>query len=178
MERLETIRTLLARLPLPPGETLPGGASPEALSGFTARTGVQLPEPLQQWLRLSNGPCVGPGGVFGVAVPRAFLDIERFYARYPGWRARGWIPVAGDATGNCYVSVPTRGEHPVAFIDLGDDPERPAYAVASDALQFLAFLFEKELGNPAWPFNAAEVCARDPKLAELLGELPAPWEAC
>ena len=62
----------------------------------------------------------------------------------------------------------------MAFIDLGDDPERPAYAVASDALQFLAFLFEKELGNPAWPFNAAEVFARDPKLADLLGELPAP----
>ncbi len=93
---------------------------------------------------------------------------------YPHWRSNGWLPVAGDGSGNYYVltTAPLAGF--VAFVDTADDPTRLDYLAATTLWQFLLFLFQRELGQPGWPFDPRTVLAEDPDLVQAPTEL-LPW---
>lgn len=181
---IEAVRELLGKVPHPPEEDLPGGADDAEIEAFTERTGVTLPRALVAWLKLSNGPCVGPGGLFGIRPARESLDIEYRLDLYPQWKERGWIPVAGDGCGNYYV-LATAQEFgpgwPVLFIDTMASPDAPDYIVASDIWRFLVFLLEEELleekgiYDTPWPFDRTEVTRRDPGIESFTG-VPLPWE--
>lgn len=173
------IRELLAAVRRPPGGPVIPSIADGGLEGFLLRTGIQIPADMANWLRITNGACVGPGGLFGIRPPRKFLDIERVLKSYPDWQAKKWLPVAGDGCGNYYV-MPTNGEfgngYPIVFIDTIASQEKPAYIVASDLEHFLIFLLESELGNGTWPFDERAVAAEDPTMTKFTG-IPLPWEA-
>jgi len=139
---------------------LPKGVSEKDLAAFAARTGVELPLDFRSWLKVTNGPCIGPGGVYGVRPARDDFDIEQLFAIHPEWKQRGWVPIAGDGSGNHYVIFPHGDLRPVGFVDAADDSESVTYVVASDALVFLSFLLRRELGERGWPFEPSFVFDR------------------
>lgn len=159
--------------------TLPPGADDAEIAGLEIRTGLPLPPAFREWLKFTNGPVIGAGGVYGVQTGRSFTDIESFYDWYTEWRGKGWIPIAGDGCGDYYV-IATR-EHnsqgrPVFFIDCHLDPLEPAYIVASNVLSFLRFYLRADLGERGWPFDRAKMLAEDPAIAEAT-TADLPWEA-
>lgn len=172
---LSRIVDLLNEVPRAPGKRLPSGLMEETIAGFEERTGLTLPPEHREVLRRSNGPCVGPGGIFGIQPATSFLDIEQLYDSWPEWRERRWVPIAGDGNGNFYVAVPVLGEWPVVFIETTDDPLQPAFVVASGVLKAIRALLEKELRNGGWPFAEEAVLAADPKLAKFAQAFPLPW---
>lgn len=103
----------------------------------------------------------------------AFIDIEARLALYPEWKAKSWIPVAGDGCGNYYLLLP---DGCVIFLDTQCDASHGRYVVGSSLAHFLVFLFEEELGATGWPFNANYVLQRDPKI-EACQCAPMPWHA-
>jgi SMI1 / KNR4 family (SUKH-1) len=172
-----TVADLLRKVPMEPGYVIPTGVREEEIGAFETRTGLKIPTDLAEWLRVSNGPIVGPGGIFGVRPERADMDIEAMYRRYPQWKVQGWIPIAGDGSGNYYAT--TGGKNaatPVFFIDTHDDPDEAAFIVASNVWIFLHFLFRRELGEKGWPFAADKVLAEDPAI-EQYPNLTLPWDA-
>src|ERR1700689_4522542 len=120
MKLFARIKKLLHEAPRAPEDSIPGGVSEKDLGAFVGRTGITLPSSMRKWLQLSNGPCVGPGGLFGIRPKRPALDIEKILDIFPSWKARKWIPVAGDGCGNYYV-MPTKEDFgvgfPIVFID-------------------------------------------------------------
>ena len=165
MER--RLRELLGAVSHPPESPIPAGIADGALRDFERRTGLVLSPEHEALLQLSNGPCVGPGGIFGIGTARESLDIEKIYATNPRWLELRWIPVAGDGCGNYYLAVPC--------VDTMADPEAASYVVASDVLRFAEVLLDKEMGAVGWPFDAAVVLREDPGLARFEGRLPLPW---
>jgi hypothetical protein len=174
---LERIDELLSQVPRAPGQRLPSGLTDEVISGFEERVGFPMPPEQANLLRLSNGPCVGPGGIFGVRPALAFLDIEQLYESYPGWRDQGWVPVASDGCGNYYVAARAGKHWPIVFIDTVEDADQAAFIVASGVLKFVIALLEKELGETGWPFNEAKVTASDPSIIGLGDTFTLPWDS-
>ena len=181
----EQVWALLVQVPREPNTALPPGATQEAVDEFEARTGISLPYELCKWLKMCNGPCVGPGGLFGVAPASEFLLMEVHLSYEPAWFVKGWIPVAGDGTGKYYV-LDSRTEvkqgHPVFFLDHERGLNEPEYVVASNIWQFLRFLLQEELdrqrgGRSSWPFHADSVLTLDPVLASCTEVAPLPWSA-
>lgn len=172
------IRDLLVRVPGPPGEDLPKGIGDADFDGFSMRTGIAIPGPLREFLTMTNGPCVGPGGLFGIRTLRPHLDMESYLESHPTWKIRRWIPIAGDGCGNYYVLC-TQGEFgpglPVVFIDTSMSDGSPSFIVASDLRHFLTFLLEKELGRKEWPFDKTTVTQRDPDIVSF-HDVRLPWE--
>lgn len=176
MENANRIKELITQSPAPP-EGIPGGTTLGAIDAFTNRTGVNVPEDMREWLQLSNGPCIGPGGIYGIETAREELDIEFIWKLRPRWKERRWIPIADDGCGNDYVMV-TQGEfgpgYPIVFFDTIANRHWPAYAVASDLGHFLVFLLERELGKEGWPFNEKMVTSADPAIVQIK-RVPLPW---
>lgn len=174
----DIIRELLAKVPKNTDEPLPGGLRDEDLDGFAKRTGIVPPPDLRSWLKVCNGPFVGPGNLYGIGKAKDFLNIEHKLDIFPSWKVAKWIPIAGDGCGNYYV-VPTQGEFgrgfPVLFIETLDSRESPAFIVASDVGHFLVFLLEYELGNRSWPFSEQAVTDKDPDILGFSG-VALPWE--
>jgi hypothetical protein len=56
---------------------------------------------------------------------------------FPEWVERGWLPVAGDGCGNCYILT---ADGIVGFVDTMNDPGRIDRQVAGDLLSFMADL--------------------------------------
>jgi hypothetical protein len=177
----EEVIELAGRVPSPPGEMLPAGVTDIEIDAFTQRTGLPVPQELREWLHFTNGPCIGPGGIYGILPRRRHLDIESVYGLYSGFKHKQWLPLGTDGCGNFFVlalnSEPT-GIRPVYFVDVhqGTSHELPTYAVASELWLFLRFLFRAELGNTSWPFDASAVLANDTELASVTGA-PLPWNA-
>jgi hypothetical protein len=171
------IRELLSKVPRPPEDAIPEGASESQCDAFQRRTGLRLPHDVRDWLKISNGPCVGPGGLYGIRPARSDLDIESILEIFPSWRESKWIPVAGDGCGNYYL-IPTQQEYgtgyPVLFVDTSSTPDAPAYIVASDMGRFVVALLETELGAEGWPFNEHDVTKSDPQITRFKG-LALPW---
>ena len=61
------------------------------------------------------------------------------------------------------------------FVDVIESRDEPAFIVASNLWQFLAFLFRKDLGKSRWPFDKEEVVRSDPQI--LKTEFVLPWNA-
>ena len=170
---------LLSKVPSPPDEGIPAGATEHQVAEYEKRLGLSIPNKLRAWLLTCNGPCVGPGGIFGMNTRRESQDIERILTLRPNWHEKGWIPIAGDGCGNYYV-VATEGEfgegEPVLFIDTMEDDSVPAYVAASDIWRFLRFLLKKELGESKWPYNRDEVAMADPAILSFR-DVELPWNA-
>jgi len=177
-DKVSEVVRLLHEVPQPPGERIPPGVDDAELDAFTERTGVQLPSSLRTWLSITNGPSIGAWGVFGIDPAPDYLNIERYYERYPRWRDRKWIPVAGDGHAHFYVLI-TWEEYgpgfPVVYVDANILIDAPAYIVASDLWHFLLALLEKERSNTRWPFNKKELLAFDPEIARFEG-VAMPWK--
>jgi SMI1 / KNR4 family (SUKH-1) len=176
----EEVMRLAAQVPGPPGEPLPPGLSDAEIEGFTRRTGLPVPPELREWLRFTNGPCIGPGGLFGIRPRRGLLDIERALGFVPVFRENGWLPLGTDGCGDYYVLALGPAEdspRPVLFVDPHGEGGYgvAAYAVGSGLWPFLRFLFRRELGEGGWPFDQAAVLAGDPGLAEIRAA-PLPWD--
>lgn len=173
----QIIQQLLAQVPRPPEEEIPSGTSDRECNAFEQRTDIFLPDEVRQWLKITNGPCVGPGGLYGIRPQRSHLDMEAFFEIYHSWRNRKWIPIAGDGCGNYYI-IPTQAEYgigyPVLFVDTSSPFDVPAFIVASDIEHFLIALFKKELGEKGWPFNENYVTKTDPGIISFVG-ISLPW---
>jgi hypothetical protein len=176
MIALDDVVAILPELEKPPGESIPAGIEQTVLDGVETRLGFILPRSFRTWLMTTNGPCVGPGGIVGVNTARDLQNLESIYDLYPNWKAKRWVPVAGDGCGNYYVLV--HGEYdsdPVVFVDVTENADEPAFVVASSLWHFLNFLFRKDLGRSHWPFDKAEVVSTDSKILETQFVLP--WDA-
>src|SRR5262245_15594104 len=138
-----------------PGDTwgAPAGWE-EEIAQFEVRNRIQVPLELREWL------CSGPGT----------YEVEETYRFHPIWREKGWIPIAGDGCGNCYVLDTTctvepgpgrplpSPTHPAYFMDHEEDDDRPSYAVASSFETFLHFMRRdqemlRQGGEHYWPFD-------------------------
>jgi hypothetical protein len=75
MTMQEEVMRLAVLVPGPPGEPLPPGLTEAEIEDFARRTGLPIPPDLGEWLRFTNGPCIGPGGLFGIRPRRGHLDI-------------------------------------------------------------------------------------------------------
>jgi cell wall assembly regulator SMI1 len=179
MIEVSRIRELLNKVPKPPEDLLPQGVSDEDCDDFEKRTGITLPHDMRDWLKMANGPCVGPGGLFGIRPLRKHLDIESLLSLFPLWKTRKWIPIAGDGCGNYYV-IPTQYDYgngyPILFVEASSCADFPSYIVSSDVGHFLVFLLEKELGKQGWPFNERFVTELDPRIVHFKG-VELPWTA-
>jgi hypothetical protein len=173
------ISELLIRVPREPGTSLPGGVLDAELAAFSSRTRIAVPDELKVWLKLTNGPCIGPGGLFGIRTLRSSMDMESYLELYPAWKKKKWLPIAGDGCGNYYI-MPTQYDYgrgfPVLFVETSISGDKPAYIVASDIEHFLMFLLEQELGSKAWPFDREAVTKKDPNILQFVG-VPLPWLA-
>jgi cell wall assembly regulator SMI1 len=157
-----------------PDQPFPGGADDADLADLQGRLGMPMPASLVDWLRVCKGEAIGPGGVYGARSDQPHNDIAETLSLFPGWRARGWIPVAGDGCGDYYVLI-EHGELAgyIGFIDQADE-DAISYLVASDLWLFLRFLFLSETGDRSWPFDREAVLAADSAMEGVPGDLM-PW---
>jgi cell wall assembly regulator SMI1 len=184
-ERLEHLPSGVA---LAARRTVPSTpATKDALDRAERRLGFALPQDLRRWLRICNGSVIGPGGVYGIETSLRELDIEYILGLRPAWQSRGWLPVAGDGSGDYWIlDCAAEGDWPrggVFFVDQSD-MERLEYVVAANLCSFLTFLLESDLeklrgaraveATSRWPFDQRFVLARDPMLAAFPESL-LPW---
>ena len=112
---------LLNTIPKPPEDDIPKGIPEIEIMNAEKRIGISFPEDLKEWLMISNGPCIGPGGVFGIRAERSSLDVEKIISLYDSWKNLHWIPIAGDGFGNYYIvdtMKETKYGHPIYFINI------------------------------------------------------------
>lgn len=164
----KAVLALLETVELPPDAGRWGGASHEQLSRLAEQFGRTLPEDLVAWLRVCNGVHAGPGGIYGADLGDGeFLDIGEVLIRFPEWRDSGWLPIAGDGTGNHYV-VDTTREHleagGVYFVEATEESHELRYIVASRLVTFLEFLLLEDLGEDRWPFDEQFMRLKDPQI--------------
>jgi len=165
MQLPNDVRALCFAVEWPPEEPTVDGATEEQIKSAEDTLGIIMPREFRCFLAFLNGPCIGPGGLFGVETRSPRSDIRAILGRYPEWKAEDWIPVAGDGCGNYYVLVATsENGQPVCFIDTMSSSRDLAYVVASNFWQFLRFLLGKELGEKRWPFDQDFVTSQDPAI--------------
>ena len=178
MDQVEQISQLLHQVPRPPEDSIPLGVTDGDIAHFEERTGIVVPAMLRTWLSITNGPCVGPGGFYGIHPRRSHLNIEDVLNCYPVWSQKKWIPVSGDGCGNHYI-IPTQNEfgrgYPVLFVDVLRSGECPCFVVASDLEHFIVGTLKKELDDTGWPFRQHETLTFDPRLSQVHG-VKRPWE--
>ncbi len=87
----EDIIDLLKIVPMPPGYVIPNGLTEKEIMFAENRIGIYFPNELKEWLQISNGPCVGPGGIFGVTTDKSSLNIAEISSMYDSWRSYQFI---------------------------------------------------------------------------------------
>lgn len=179
----DLILTLIQQVEHPPNMSLPNGVTEDDLNEFEFKTSIFLPPPLKEWLKICNGPIIGPGGIYGIPPAVDWLRIDIHLDYNPSWRDKKWIPIAGDGLGNYYVLDSKNfidEKYPIYFIDHEFDINKPMYVVASDLWFFLFFLLQNEethkKQNNNWPFNELYVKNIDPSINAYKGVVPLPWE--
>ena len=158
-----------------PGTSFPGGADQAEIIDLQQRLGHPLPTDLTDWLRVCKGDLIGPGGLYGVRYDTDVPDIATAVTWFPRWRERGWLPVAGDGSGDHYVYI-ANGELAgyIGFVDQAD-VDVIAYIVATNLWTFLWFLLRRDNGEDRrWPFDRNHVTGHDPAMATIPPSLQ-PW---
>jgi hypothetical protein len=179
MELVSQIRTALTKLPAKGHTVFPGVPEPDVV-GFRERTGIELPRPVADWLRVCNG-CAGPVGLLlGIGTGKRPFEIEDNYRIAPEWLELGFVPIGLDGCGGYYV-VPTRGEFgagfPVLYLDLtGESRTSPVCIFASDVWHFVCGHLKAGEGFDRWPFRKGFTLEFDPGIAAFHG-VPFLWEA-
>jgi cell wall assembly regulator SMI1 len=145
-EAVEVLRGLVAGAIRAPEEEAPRGASPAEIDSLQASLGCGIPPVLRAWLSVCRGVGIGPGGVFGPRPDEPYLDMAHRRDLFPEWAEQGWLPVAGDGCGNCYVLMP---DGTVGFVDTMKDPGRIDRQAAADLLSFMTGLLadDQDLGR-------------------------------
>lgn len=160
----------------------PAGVTEEDLTAFTSRTGIELPDDVKQWLRITNG-CPG---FYGIGSAQKGFNMERLWEVCPDLQRPGWIPVGMDDFGNFYVRVvPESGGRGGVFYVEAIGTRELEYAAASDTLHFAIFSLEERLHvTPefssveeayksgkmyGWPRDKSFVLSKDPELAHVEG---------
>lgn len=170
----EEVLRLAEVVPREPGTLLPPGATDVEIDLIVTLHGVRIPPEVRDWLRFTNGPKIGFGGINGLE------DFCRVYRYRTTFKERLWLPLGTDGCGCDYVLALESEDkplRPVYFVDpYSSGLDTPTYAVASGFWPFLRFMFRHELGERGWPFDAAFVLASDPDLARVKGA-PLPWVA-
>jgi hypothetical protein len=87
------------------------------------------------------GAGIGPGGVFGQRPGTPFTDMAWRRDLFPEWAELGWLPVAGDGCGNCYVLT---GDGTIGFVDTMKDPAQIDRQVAGDLISFMIGLLAND----------------------------------
>jgi cell wall assembly regulator SMI1 len=172
---ISEIKRLLCEVPKPPGYTLPEGASLAEIQLFEERLGAKLPLQMRELYTISNGPLVGPGGLFGIKPERQSLDVEKRLELVPWFKTKGWLPIAGDGCGNYYACLlRNAAKGLVFFYDSSSGVKEPTFWVASSVRRFLTLLLREELEPHGWPFNKTYMSEHDPDLLGLDAK-PLPW---
>lgn len=177
MKIREEVYDLLKKLPLRGAKRFPEGANPEHLDSLERSLGFCLPEEYRNWLIMSNGPPVVPGGMAGIEKKTATNDILKLMEIYPIWKANRYLPITGDGFGNDYVLAVGHqyGKwNPVLFIESQEGAESPTYIVASDLWLFLKGFFLMELGEDGWPFDQEKTLLFDPDISKV-PNIKLPW---
>jgi len=154
-----------------PPDPYPAGVTEEDLTAFTSHTGIELPDDVIEWLKITNGA----PGFLGIGAAQRGCNMEKLWQLAVRLRRKGWIPVGRDDFGNYYVRVvrESGGRGGVLHVE-GTSTDELAYAVASDTLHFAVFsLEEKEALNSGetygWPGDKSFVLSKDPELAHVEG---------
>src|SRR5215469_12213620 len=113
-EALKVLRGLVAGAIRAPEDEPPRGAGPAELDILQDRLGCDIPPVLRAWLSVCRGAGIGPGSVFGPRPDALSLDMAWRRDLFPGWAEWGWLPVAGDGCGNCYVLT---ADGTIGFVD-------------------------------------------------------------
>ncbi len=176
-EGIAHIMSMIRRLPYPPGEDIPPGATETEIEALEKDLGFTVPAALKEWLSVCDGPCVGAGGIMGINPRRRMQNIRYILGLHPEWKRKCWIPVAGDGCGNDYVILCSHRvtPQPVVFVDNAINQNAPAYVVASNFWRFLVFYLEQDEGKREWPFKREYVIKKDPDILAHR-ELVLPWE--
>jgi hypothetical protein len=164
------------------GSTLPDaypkGVTEKDLRAFRSRTGIELPEDVKQWLKITNGA----PQFFGIGEAQKGSNMEELWRLCPRLRDIGWIPVGEDNFGNYFVRVASEsGGRSGVFYAEATMPDKLEYAVASDTLHFALFYlrhFEacQSWKMSGWPEDKSFVLSQDPELARVEGA-PFYWDA-
>jgi hypothetical protein len=167
----------LNKLPRPE-LSLPNGVSREKIEQFERQHDLSFSDELRDWLTETNAPYVGGQYFMGLDTD-TLRDIEVAFSLVPQWQERGWIPVAGDGSGNYYLEV-SRGDFgpgkPIIFLDHEIDLLTPSHIVASSFKVFAENLIHRELHKVRWPFDKEFVLANDPAILDFKG-IALPWDS-
>lgn len=163
--------SLVSRAHPDPSEVV-RGASDADLTELGVHLGFPVPSELADWLRVCRGSTAGPGGLFGIGNAVDGLNISGYLTWFPEWRESGWIPVAGDGTGNYYILDVGRTGHPVGFVEPSETVSEVQYFVASGLGVFLRELLVHEISSNRWPFDRDYVERVD---TAVLALEPLPW---
>lgn len=168
-----TFEEVLRLIPLahPDPDELITGATERDLASLDQILGFDPPPELTEWLSVCRGSTAGPGNLYGVGNDHDWLNISDLYRTLPEFRAKRWIPVAGDGAGNFYVLDASLPTHPVGFVESIDGTEIIQFYVASGLLLFLREILTVEVSRTGWPFDRDYVKRVDPSLTLY----PLPW---
>lgn len=175
--RVEVIELLL-KLPLRGAKRLPDGATSKQLDSAEDSLGYELPTEYRDWLSISNGPPVVPGGMVGIGKKVRANDILGLFAIYPEWRDKRYLPITGDGLGNDFILAigdEFGGWRPVLFVETQAGLTSPSYIVASDLWHFLKAFFLSELGDEWWPFDPERTTHSDPDIMKV-PNVTLPWD--
>lgn len=159
-----------------PRDPYPPGAKGDSFAAFRTRTGVELPDDIKEWLRITNGAA----GFFGVDPAPKDRSVEGIWQAVPYLHQEGWIPVGVSDFGDFYVRVvPELGGRGNVFLVRGTMADELAFVVASDTLHLAEFVLEEREvlnsgGKYGWPFDKAFVLSKDPELSHAGARLP--WQ--
>lgn len=172
-----TVNPLTGKPGYIPPDQYPKGVTEEDLVAFRSRTGVDLPEDVKAWLRITNGA----PGFFGIGWAQRGCNMEDLWQLWPEMRAKGWIPIGSDEFGNFFVRVvPEPGGRGGVFHVEATSMDRLVYVAASDALHYALFHLEhleayRLRRTSGWPQDKEHVLSQDPEMAHVEGA-PFYWD--
>lgn len=119
------------------------------LDKFSRIIGRAIPADIHRLWSMVNGCHLDHYRIYGINPSHEHLiDASDVLRDFVQWQALGWIPLASDAFGNQFVSIPTPTGEVVGFVDLGFDPIDVVLCVAgSSTSRFIEHLLLLDRGG-------------------------------